>query len=129
MNGNENENRFEDLSLEAADLPSILLTMEKWSWNAHHANVQADIEQGEDVLVEKAQRPRTPEIFILMVDITRILVTGETVRVLNPRRYHALRGIYNIREAGRVSVFESGTAWTRRISPTVRWIPTLPFED
>lgn len=47
----------------------------------------------------KPQPPRTPEIFILMVDIARILVTVETLRVRNSGRYHAPRGIYDIKAA------------------------------
>lgn len=47
--------------------------------------------------VTKPHPPRIPEIFILMVDITRILVTVETVRVRNSGHYHTPRGIYDIK--------------------------------
>ena len=46
--------------------------------------------------VVKPQPPWTPEIFILMVDIARILVTVETLRVRNSGRYHAPRREYTI---------------------------------
>lgn len=51
----------------------------------------------------------TREIFILMVDITRILVTVETLRVRNSGRYHAPCGIYDIKGGvSRAQVFEIG---------------------
>lgn len=55
----------------------------------------------------------TREIFILMVDITRILVTVETLRVRNSGRYHAPCGIYDIKGESRAQVFEIGEPeWT-----------------
>lgn len=43
-----------------------------------------------------------------MVDITRILVTVETLRVRNSGRYHAPCGIYDIKGESRAQVFGIG---------------------
>lgn len=79
---------------------------------------------------ETKPRPAwTREIFILMVDITRILVTVETLRVRNSARYHAPSGIYDIKGESSVWVFEIGTVRKRKILPEVpRLSASLPDE-
>lgn len=75
--------------------------------------------------VTKPHPLRIPEIFILMVDITRILVTVETVRVRNSGHYHAPRGIYDIK-GGIWNRDRANAKYPSECSPTI--VARLPVK-